>query len=87
MIKGGDVAQLGEHLVRNEGVGGSSPLISTFCVCVEIVLDGEVAVPCNPQPAIAGLNSLLRSCLFGKAAGVFLISFFNPVWHFCADCD
>ncbi len=25
----GDVAQLGEHLVRNEGVGGSSPLIST----------------------------------------------------------
>ena len=26
----GDVAQLGEHLVRNEGVGGSSPLISTI---------------------------------------------------------
>ena len=25
----GDVAQLGEHLVRNEKVGGSSPLIST----------------------------------------------------------
>src|SRR5262249_53706772 len=25
----GDVAQLGEHLVRNEGVGGSNPLIST----------------------------------------------------------
>ncbi len=25
----GDVAQLGEHLVRNEGVGGSSPLVST----------------------------------------------------------
>ena len=27
---GGDVAQLGEHLVRNEGVGGSNPLISTI---------------------------------------------------------
>ena len=25
----GDVAQLGEHLVRNEGVGGSNPLVST----------------------------------------------------------
>src|SRR5881628_4212798 len=25
----GDVAQLGENLVRNEGVGGSNPLIST----------------------------------------------------------
>src|ERR1041385_4001043 len=26
----GDVAQLGEHLVRNEGVGGSNPHISTM---------------------------------------------------------
>jgi len=26
-----------------------------------VVLDGEPAVPCNPQSAIAGLNSLLRS--------------------------
>jgi len=25
------------------------------------VLDGEVAVPCNPQSAIAGLNSYQRS--------------------------
>ena len=25
------------------------------------VLDGEVAVPCNPQSATAGLNSLLRA--------------------------
>jgi hypothetical protein len=33
------------------------------------VLDGEVAVPCNPQPATAGLNSLLRSSFLGKAAG------------------
>ena len=31
-ITGGDVAQLGEHLVRNEGVGGSNPLISTILV-------------------------------------------------------
>lgn len=27
------------------------------------VLDGEVAVPCNPQSAIAGLNSCSRSLL------------------------
>jgi hypothetical protein len=39
----GDVAQLGEHLVRNEGVGGSNPLISTSYL--ETVLGGEVAVP------------------------------------------
>ena len=52
MIKGGDVAQLGEHLVRNEGVGGSSPLISTIYVSGqnEIVLDGEVAVPSARNP-------------------------------------
>ena len=30
MIKGGGVAQLGEHLVRNEGVVGSNPIISTI---------------------------------------------------------
>jgi hypothetical protein len=36
---------------------------------VQAVLDGEVAVPCNPQPAIAGFNSLLRYWLFGKAVG------------------
>ena len=28
-----------------------------------VVLDGEVAVPCNPQSAIAGLNSLLEGRL------------------------
>ncbi len=39
----GDVAQLGEHLVRNEGVGGSNPLISTKNF--KAALDGEVAVP------------------------------------------
>ena len=46
----GDVAQLGEHLVRNEGVGGSSPLISTIILYQEVVLDGEVAVPCTCNP-------------------------------------
>jgi hypothetical protein len=29
---------------------------------VMVVLGGEVAVPCNPQAARAGLNSLLRLC-------------------------
>ncbi len=48
---GGDVAQLGEHLVRNEGVGGSNPLISTISIVpLEIVLDGEVAVPSSRNP-------------------------------------
>ena len=66
MIKGGDVAQLGEHLVRNEGVVGSNPIISTICTryrtgpasgpdrhilgLLEIVLGGEVAVPCTRNP-------------------------------------
>ena len=31
----GDVAQLGEHHVRNVGVSGSSPLISTKTVYVQ----------------------------------------------------
>jgi hypothetical protein len=66
MIKGGDVAQLGEHLVRNEGVVGSNPIISTTYTryragssegpagdvleLSEIVLGGEVAVPCTRNP-------------------------------------
>ena len=49
----GAVAQLGERYVRNVQVGGSIPLCSTG----EAVLDGELAVPCNLQSAIAGLNS------------------------------
>jgi hypothetical protein len=60
----GGVAQLGERLVRNEEVSGSSPLISTVLGSLDsvlAVLDGESAVPCNPQSAIAGLNSLSRS--------------------------
>ncbi len=47
---GGDVAQLGEHLVRNEGVGGSNPLISTSLFPHAVVLDGEVAVPFTRNP-------------------------------------
>ena len=50
---GGDVAQLGEHLVRNEGVVGSNPIISTR-LFLEIVLDGEVAVPCTRNPLKRG---------------------------------
>ena len=60
----GGVAQLGERLVRNEEAGGSSPLISTSTLKdsrLGTVLDGELAVPCYPQSAIAGLNSLQRS--------------------------
>jgi hypothetical protein len=47
---------MGEHLVRNEGVGGSIPLISTtfLLYCREIVLDGEIAVPCTRNPLQRG---------------------------------
>ncbi len=46
MEPGGDVAQLGERLVRNEEVGGSSPLISTIFPIVR----SEFGVP-DVQPA------------------------------------
>jgi hypothetical protein len=40
---------------------GSNPTPSAISLAHSwAVLDGEVAVPCNPQSAIAGLNSLLR---------------------------
>ena len=32
-----------------------------------VVLDGEVAVPCDLQPAIAGWNSVLRPVFVGPA--------------------
>ena len=51
--KGGDVAQLGERLVRNEEVVGSSPIISTI-LPLEIVLGGELAVPCTRNPLQRG---------------------------------
>ena len=54
----GDVAQLGERLVRNEEVGGSIPLISTRIPArrrdapgiFRVVLGGELAVPCIRNP-------------------------------------
>ena len=35
----------------------SPQVIRWYAVCRGVVLGGEVAVPCNPQSAIAGLNS------------------------------
>src|SRR5947209_16499703 len=43
---------------------GSSSTCRRTCDAVQsptVVLDGELAVPCNPQSAVAGLNSPLRS--------------------------
>ncbi len=55
----GAVAQLGEHHVRNVGVGGSSPLCS---IKYKIgVLDGGLAGPCNPESATPGSNSHQRT--------------------------
>ena len=51
-LKIGAVAQLGERRVRNAKVVGSTPIGST-----EAVLDGELAVPCFLQSALAGSNS------------------------------
>lgn len=79
----GAVAQLGERQNRNLEVGGSIPLCSTrkagrqavgvFAILyyrlgsITVVLDGELAVPCNPQPATAGSNSHPedRTCVVG----------------------
>ena len=58
--EGGDVAQLGEHLVRNEGVGGSNPLISTRFFRDRARRGGSGAL--YPQSAIAGSNSRSREC-------------------------
>ena len=45
----GAVAQLGERCVRNAEAEGSTPFGST-----KAVHDGELAVPCNRQSAVAG---------------------------------
>ena len=37
---------------HNTGIEGSNPSLSAIIIFA--VLDGEVAVPCNLQPAIAG---------------------------------
>jgi len=34
---------------------------------IRTVLDGELAVPCNPQPALVGLNSHPRPLLVWTA--------------------
>ena len=73
-VEFGAVAQLGERQNRTLEVGGSIPLCSikqgfrwTEIPHIAVVLDGELAVPCNPQPATAGLNShtKARSCIVG----------------------
>ena len=47
----GAVAQLGERQVRNLEVVGSIPICSTtFFDSPEVVLDGEIAVPCTRNP-------------------------------------
>ena len=44
----------------NPCAAGSNPAPSAK-ICDVAVLDGELAVPCNPQSASAGLNSLSRA--------------------------
>jgi hypothetical protein len=35
-------------------------ILILICLKFMVVLDGEVAVPCSLQPAIAGSNSMMR---------------------------
>ena len=44
-----------ERVYRGNSIVGSNPTFSAIAV-----LDGELAVPCNLQSAIAGLNSSQR---------------------------
>ena len=44
-----------ESVCRGNSTAGSNPALSA-----KVVLDGELAVPCNLQSAIAGLNSSQR---------------------------
>jgi hypothetical protein len=46
-------------LVRSRASLTKAALYDTILL---VVLDGELAVPCNPQSATAGLNSLSRIC-------------------------
>ena len=47
----GAVAQLGERQVRNLEVVSSIPICSTiFSDSSQVVLDGEIAVPCTRNP-------------------------------------
>ena len=55
------------------GILGNSGILIFFalinCAILDIiclvVLDGDVAAPCNPQSAVAGLNSHLRRVCVG----------------------
>jgi hypothetical protein len=59
-----------ESVCRGNSTEGSNPSLSAINyrkkikqikkIIALIVLDGEAAVPCNPQSAIAGLNSCSR---------------------------
>ena len=46
-----------ERVYRGNSIVGSNPTFSA-----NAVLDGESAVPCNLQSAIAGMNSYMRVC-------------------------
>ena len=58
---------MGERQNRTLEVVGSSPICSTT---IAVVLDGELAVPCNPQSAIAGFNSRPEVLTIRAALGV-----------------
>jgi hypothetical protein len=63
----GAIAQLGERRVRNAKAAGSIPAGSIEiqaarrCERPINVLDGELAVPCNPESALPGSNSHPRA--------------------------
>src|SRR5919201_624640 len=64
ILRRGDRAAEGAALemrcTGNPCAAGSNPAPSAK-ICDVAVLDGELAVPCNPQSASAGLNSLSRA--------------------------
>ena len=72
-IANGDVAQLGEHLVRNEKVGGSSPLISTImmgqarCDAGALIPSGLESSSCT-LPSACAPSSLALFHVCGRAA-------------------
>jgi len=53
-----------ELLTNNQGFSSASRMRTPFPV-----LDGELAVPCNPEPALPGSNPRLRSSPPGKGRG------------------
>ncbi len=63
MWRGGRVVEGArlESVYRGNSIMGSNPILSAITV-----LDGELAVPCNLQSAIAGCNSYPRLELSGS---------------------